>query len=674
MNVSKNNSENAAKADRKFSIRFILLAVNASVILLFAIAILALSLNYRQIINEREETSSAYFNNIQKSQTIRYLYQQYEQEWKNILLRGEVSESYHFHLSRFYQIERDMRGEIKTLSETLNQQKDQQPAKILTQFEDGSYQMAKIYRRALTAYNQSFENPEVVARTMADKATYSPMQLSIDLISALEESRRKGYEKTTDKIQRFESELFYAGLFITPFIFVAVYFFLGGLIVKPIENSIEFADSIASGDLNHAMKPTEGGSREAYQLLSALNHMQGNIRAAQADLLSAKEQAESASKAQASFLANMSHEIRTPMNAVIGMAELLKDANLEGEYQDYLNTLQMSGKTLITVINDILDYSKIVSGKLKFEVVSVNLKGLLDSMLLPYRDNKKDVELELIVAEDVPEVIVADTTRMHQILGNLISNAVKFTEKGFIRLSVNCLSIDSDKVVLKFSVADSGVGISPEAQSRIFNQFEQADSSTTRRYGGTGLGLAICSKLVQIAGGEISVKSNLGVGSMFNVVLPFKQGSSVPNTTKEVDVTNASGLTGLKVLVVEDNPVNQKVVSVMLNKLGVEAQVVGNGQEALVVRCRSDFQADLILMDCEMPIMDGYEATRQIRKWELAEDLDRITICALTAHSMSNQIRQCFDVGMDAHLAKPIVFAKLKEYLQSVDVSRSEAV
>ncbi len=427
------------------------------------------------------------------------------------------------------------------------------------------------------------------------------------------------------------------------------------------ETTIHRADGVPVEVRVH-VRTLAGGDRPWSICMATFVDMTEVQRAARAQR-EATEAAEAANRAKTQFLATMSHEIRTPLNGVLGMAQAMRGDVLSAVQQDRIDIIRASGENLLAILNDILDLSKIEAGRLDLERIEFDLDDLARGVCAPFAEaaHAKGLAFDLAMQPEARGSYLGDPVRVRQILGNLLANAVKFTEAGALNVIVAPLPSG-----FRLTVRDTGAGIAADRVDRIFDKFVQADSSTTRRYGGTGLGLAISREIAEAMGGVISVRSTPGEGSSFIVDLPLarcepardlapaSEASEPPNTAERP----------LRILAAEDNAINQIVLRTLLEQFGLQPEIVATGLDAVEAWERGDW--DLILMDVQMPVMDGPTATRRIRARELALGRSRTPIIALTANAMSHQVGEYAAAGMDAFLAKPIEIAKLYAAVQSV--------
>ena len=421
-------------------------------------------------------------------------------------------------------------------------------------------------------------------------------------------------------------------------------------------------------------------SRDTFRARKLVGTLQDitDRKLAEKEILMARELAENSMKVREVFLANMSHEIRTPMNAILGFARLLHDASLTDEQRSFLDAINFSGENLLVIINDILDLSKIKSGKMTIEKSEFNLPELVRGVATILRPKASEKGLTLIqtISEGVPQFVKGDPVRLNQVIVNLVSNAIKFTNTGHIKLEVRtCEGSSEEEIFLEFTVSDTGIGIPEDKHAVIFESFEQASSDTTRKYGGTGLGLAIVKSIVELHEGRLSLSSRPGEGSIFTVVFPF--GKVEQNRRQVAPVKNDSAeslvfVKGASILIVEDNELNQLLATKSLQSAGCKTTTALNGRDALEKLKSGTY--DVILMDIQMPEMDGYETTRYIRK-KLSPPLSTIPIIAMTAHAFDSDVTKCLEAGMNDYVSKPfkrdVLLSKIARCLSSSSTTGS---
>lgn len=400
---------------------------------------------------------------------------------------------------------------------------------------------------------------------------------------------------------------------------------------------------------------------DLYLQRKRLDDLLSQMEDANLNLKIAKNKAEIATQTKSMFLANMSHEIRTPLNGVIGLSKLLQKTPLNDDQKELLNIITTSGENLLLIINDILDFSKIESGQIQFEFIDFELKTVVNNVyqLMKFKADENGIGLNYHISEKVPPVLNGDPLRISQILMNLVNNAIKFTHDGKVDIHIEPIDRSGNTVRLLFRVADTGIGISEEGKQLLFKEFSQAESSISREYGGTGLGLAISKNLVNLMNGEIGVDSQLGQGSEFWFRLPLKE-SVMSVIHDENDVQQIPS--DIKILLAEDNRINQKVATLTLRQLGFECDIANNGQEAFVMHEHNLY--DLILMDMQMPEVDGLKATKIIRQFE-KDALIKYPcyIVAITANALLEDKQLCLVAGMNNFLSKPFTENELRNVL-----------
>lgn len=585
----------------------------------------------------------------------------FEREWSNANLQdARASDAARFYIKTlenetFDKFQELNSGRTNALMEAIDAAPKMRNQKILNRTYEATMSMADIESGAVTLAKSG--EPDA-AMEMLNNARYSQLGSAK---SVLKETARGELVDSINAEVEYAYDLLLLGLgaLIISLTVAAYCWWKVGIIFQLQAKELELArDSLAA----HA------------------NQLEEKIEARTRDLESAKIAAEAADKAKSAFLAQMSHEIRTPLNGVLGMAAAIANTSLDDRQKRLVSVIQESGDTLLALLNDVLDLAKIESGKLDIETIDFSVSAIVRSAeaIFSTRAHEKGLSFSVAIDDSADEWCVGDPTRLRQILYNLMSNSIKFTNEGDIKVRVGGQKSDSNTIALKFEVEDTGIGIDEDGMSRLFQKFSQADSATTRKFGGTGLGLAISKQLANIMGGDIEVKSEPGVGSLFTftVTVPIGQAPSQTDAQSFNESINGDkdSPSDLRILAAEDNANNRLVLKMFLEQVGVTPTFVENG--ALAVEAWKNAEFDVILMDVQMPVMSGSEASSEIRKLERQMNRPRTPIIALTANAMTHHVRECLVSGMDAHVAKPIqpdlLFATIDEVLSSETDETSE--
>ena len=451
--------------------------------------------------------------------------------------------------------------------------------------------------------------------------------------------------------------------------------------IGPIKKITHYFEGIQNGTIDYNTRLKVVSSDEIGELCLWFNTFIENQelkRKTEKELIIAKEMAEMANVSKGQFLANMSHEIRTPMNGIFGFLELLSTTPLTEEQMDYINEAKSASGVLQYIINDILDFSKIEAGKLSIEKIDFNIRLTVASVIsaLVPKEKMKNLVLHTIINPNVPKILIGDPTRLKQILNNLLSNAVKFTKNGHIYINIDANEEINNEVIINFKVKDTGIGIRQEDINKLCQPFIQADASTTRKFGGTGLGLAISKELIKMMDGGLSIESKIGEGSTFSFTAKFeisnKEIEVIPEykivDTKENIISESKSQKKLtlkpSILLVEDNAINRKIVIKMLKNNNMTCDIAVDGVDAL--NALSSKEYDIIFMDCQMPVMDGFEATAKIREQELGKKHN--VIIAMTANAMEGDRERCLASGMDDYISKPINFELMFKMIDEITI------
>ncbi len=525
--------------------------------------------------------------------------------------------------------------------------------------------------KVLTQYCKDSLNADIVYYPFLTKDSVVATRNSIKIIKSIideDEIIANIYidSDLTEYAQKARRLFFFLAIIILSALFIAVLISLQlqKIISEPIFKILYIMLGISKSK-DYSVRIEKTGNDEIGALISGFNKMLEQIERQNIDLEFAKNRAESLAKVKEQFLANMSHEIRTPMNAIIGMSHLLGETNLNEEQKTFVKHIKNSSNNLMVLINDILDYSKLEAGKIELEAIDFDLHELLTEIIevLKLKAIEKNISLILNISDDTPRYLTGDKYRLNQILLNLVGNGIKFTEVGNVTLETKMINETQHSITLLFTVIDTGIGIRKGKIKNIFSSFTQASSDTTRKYGGTGLGLAISKELVELMGGKIFVYSNSNEGSNFSFYLTFKKIIAKIDTPAATVVKKTANENKNKILLVEDNKLNQMFTKKMLEKKGYNVTIAENGKDAIKSVENNNF--DIILMDLHMPELDGFETTKHIRS-KLKNDKKNIPIIALTGASLDNEKEKCFLAGMNDYIVKPFDPENLVEKIETI--------
>jgi len=647
--------------------------VRLAVFLLMAFLVMAvLALYVGNVQNDKQiqlqeiyRTSSELIN---QTEELESHFQKQLLSWSSLLLRGQDPEEYHNYLSSFYEQERNTREHIGNLEKLLGAY-NKDGTKI-QEFRSSHDELGLRFRNALKIFNQS-DDPVYETDRYIWGAVDNPSRLLTELkINLLERKKEQLFEAEKEYFNN-QRVIVTAAILIGIVIFLVFLWFIDRNLGRPLSKAIKVAGAISYGDFEQRVSKDLPGEFNMFarafnkmidRLTQANDELNKRMEELKEEILAREELeleldqkkkiAEEASIAKSEFLSTMSHEIRTPLNVVTGFADLLSSTDATEKQLKYIKSIQSGSESLLSIVNDVLDFSKIESGKISLELHKFNIRDLLMEIkqMISQSAMVKTLEFDVEVADDVPEYIIADENKIKQILLNLLSNAVKFTEIGSVSLGLELLQKSGvERVDLCFSVVDTGIGIPEEFQDKIFHQFEQQDGQDSRRYGGTGLGLAISMRLAQILNGLLTVSSVHGSGSRFSLNLYEVEVSEFSEVSIDKAQDEKPKLRKSKLLIADDIEANRNLLISFLHDQDVEIVEAENGKTAIDMAQRH--MPDIILMDIKMPIMDGIEATRKIKS---DEKLKNIPIIALTASSIAGDDAQSKEELFDFYLTKPV--------------------
>lgn len=646
-----------------YSIRALIIIFFTAAALIF-IGLFSLSAyTYRRAIEEREQISNWHLAQLQTAHDLRFLYVEYSQEWKDILLRGHNPDSYHEHLGKFYKLEREINEDVEKLSHELNPENP--PIISLKAFETEYFQLGQLYRRALRTFNNSIDKPQIAADEVTRNSDLDPVLRITELINALEKSRQDRFQQITNHIRRAEVIVILAMLLIGTALLFAIYFLANRLIINPVNKSIILAENISNGKLDNIIDHTRM-TTESGQLLRSLAHMQTNIKQARQELIAAKEDADRSNVAKSEFLSRMSHELRTPLNAILGFGQLMQyhDEQLGDELMGYAEEITKAGQHLLNLINEILDLARIESDKLHISIEDIELIDVVADCISLTRPLAQQKAVTLInrISDEHSYVVRGDYLRIKQALINLISNAIKYGS-AHSKVTLTCHKPSSSHV--RIEVTDTGPGIPGDKMHLLFKPFERLDNED--HIEGTGIGLSLTKKLVELMNGEVGAYSELGKGSTFWIKLELSDSSrtgypvSVPHVLDDTQHAHA-GEKKYTLLYVEDNISNMRLVESLLRaRPDIELLTAHTGRSGLKLAATS--KPDLILLDIQLPEMDGYQVLTALKEDDATS---KIPVIAMSANAMKHDIEAGRQAGFLEYLIKPLNVPLFYKQLQKL--------
>ena len=619
---------------------------------------------YRASYIEQQELSQWFSDKLSAAYSLQNKYLSHAHEWKTILLRGQDSEQYYIHLKKFYALERNIRSDVDTLKQDISGSPE--PLQLLTKFETSYRQLGRDYRNAIKAYNDTIENPHIIADSLTNNSEL-PEQIIADFVNAMNNTRKIEILTITNKIKKDEINIITFLLLVTLSSFLFVLIIIQRKLALPIKQATSIAKKITEGDFNHSVKNWHTSS-EITQLLNTLMVMQATIKTSQEALIHEREISDNANQAKSEFLSSMSHELRTPMNAILGFSQILEiDETLNSEQRESISEILRAGHHLLELINEVLDLTKIEEGKLEINIEEVSLSRIMASSLSLIAPQAQQRNITLInkALEYTDYIALADPLRLKQVFINLLSNAVKYNYKGG-SVSINVELNNQDKI--RLSVIDSGAGISADKIDKLFIPFERLGYEGDL-VEGTGIGLALSKRMLDLMNGLIGVESKPNMGSTFFIELPFVKTTEIHQINRTQ--SNASDKTNsetqafhqnefYKILYIEDNPASLRLMDQVLRP-HENIELISAHTGSLGLEMIFSHNPDLIILDINLPGISGLEILKNIKNNETTKS---IPVIALSANAMPNDISAGLKAGFDDYLIKPLNIIRFNQVLE----------